>query len=192
LFRVLVLFPPALLHCVAFVALFGLPAGAAQATLTVSAGQSSCERFGNVLVSCALASAPVSGDHPESLDIYSFAADASLGVVADAGLLLAAATLQPTAFDVGSSTSHESGGDWHYQPDPQDPFIPVLPPGAWLEAGRFRSLVEAHADAPGRNGADGGLIYGLSEELPRPVPLAVMVGLTGLVIVGLLRGLRGV
>lgn len=163
----------------------------AQATLTFSAGQSSCERFGNVLVSCALASAPGSGDHPASLDIYGFAADASLGVVADAGLLLAAATVQPTAFDVGN-TSHGSGGDWHYQPDPQDPFIPVLRPGAWLEAGRFRSLVDAHADAPGRNRADGGLIYGLSEELPRPVPLAVMVGLTGLVIVGLLRGLRGV
>jgi hypothetical protein len=171
------------------VLLLGLSATAAHATLTASAGQSSCERFGNVLASCALVSAPRSAGHPEAVDLYSFAADAGLSVVAESGPLLGDTTDRPAAFSVGDR-ARESGGDWYYKADPQDPFIPLLRPGVWLEAGRFRSLIDARTEASGKDGAVGGLIHELSEEVPRPVPLAVMVGLTGLVIAGLLRGLR--
>jgi hypothetical protein len=176
-------------RCVA-IALLWLGAGASQATLTVSAGLSSCERVGNLLVSCALASAVGSGDHAASVDVYSFTADVRLRVIADAGLLRTAATDQPATFSLGTGT-RELGGGWRYEPDRDDPFTPMSEPAAWGEAGRFRSLVDARIEAQDDHDLAGDLFDALSTELPQPVPLAVMIGLTGLVLVGLLRGLQG-
>jgi hypothetical protein len=171
------------------IALLALSATVAQATLSESAGHGYCDRLGDALVSCAMAPKAGLSGRSAPLDLYGFATDAELSVVADKRLLVATATDQPMAFTLGV-TSREPAKALNYRLDPEARFTPLLRPEVWLEARGSRSLVDAHNEAQAGTSAAERLHAELSADLPGALPLALTIGLTGLVLAGLLRGLQ--
>jgi hypothetical protein len=152
-----------------------------------------CDRFGDRLLSCALISTGWARGESPTPDLYNFAKDGDAGMAANERRLLTTRTEYPSFLSLGPAESDDAG-DWHYQPDPQDPFIPLVDDDRlWSDPSGAQSLAHGHGDthAPrhfGQHVLDGEDAEVL--DLPKPIPLALMVGLTSLVLVGILRGLR--
>jgi hypothetical protein len=172
------------------VLLLGLPAAAAQATLTLSAGQGFCDRFGDRLLSCALISTGWSRSESPSPDLYNFAKDNDAGLAANERRLLTTRTEHRFLFSLGPAGSDDAGG-WHYQPDPQDQFIPLVDDDRiWSDPSGAQSLAHGRGDTHAPRHFRKHLFDREVAELARPIPLALMIGLTSLILVGILRGLR--